>query len=283
MDRTRLTRFGMIILAAFAIAACGSAPEVVAESDTTVRASNESSLPTSEAPTTTSRPATSTSAEATTTSTESTLAGDPVPLESVVGGTIRGEGWLVEPGVYTRSLGDLELQFSITEPVVYFGYEGVVFGPDTSSPTQDLFVLTEFVGVIPPERAGEHADHEPIVPLYTEPVPENLGSWLDSVTQLEVSASADLNAPNVEGSYWEVEVDGEGATFHCGFGSCVSALVHETSGVFVLFEDGLFRIWQLQGESDGVFGFLQSSKATYAEMTEMAEMIFQGMTVTPAS
>ena len=279
MTGTTTMRIGTLVFAAAVATACGGDPGTSAQTDTTADTRTSTSPPASIAPTTTVVQSSTTSVEAVTTTVGTTDATEAVPLDSVVGGTIRGEGWLVEPGLYTTSLGDRELLLSITEPVVYFGYQGVVFGPDTNSPNQDLFVLNEFVGVIPPERVGEHADHDPIVPPYTEPVPDDLGSWLSSVSQLVSSDRQELTTPNIEGAYWDVRVDGEGDTFHCGFGSCIGSLVQEVAGVFVLFKDSSFRLWQLDGEADGMYGFLQSDDDSFEEVTALADMILDGLTV----
>lgn len=272
----------LLIAMSVLVAACGSASnesDALANSTSSVATTAETiAATTSTIPPTTS----TTSVVATSTTSEAVLNDEVIPLEDVVGGTIRGEGWLVEPGRYTTVLGTHRYTFEVTEPVVYLDSDlRITFTPDTSSSTPEMFVLTHFVGVIPPDSTGEHAPHDPVVPTYTEPLPASLGTWLDKVPQFLPGDQMDLTLEaGVTARAWDVDVDGStGGTFHCHFGDCVAALVQETEGVYVLFEDHRFRLWQLTGVGDGVYGFMQSRVSAFDEMVGLTDMLLNGMTI----
>ena len=213
---------------------------------------------------------------------------EPVPLESVVGGSIRGNGWLVEPGRYTTDFGSHRFTFTITEPVVWIESNArITFRAPNGAEGEDLFVLTNYAGVIPPERASEHAPHHPLVPTYAEAMPENLGDWMTSVGQLTPGEQMDLvGEGGVEAMAWDVAVDiSNGGGFDCprGNGECVSGLANADEGVYIFWEGSSFRLWQFGGTAEGVYGFLQSRTTAFEDTVGLADMIIQGMTVEPAA
>ncbi len=268
---------------ALAIAACGGQATSADEAGASESAAAEATSTTVAPQTTTTQMSTSTTSTVPQTTTSVSIDKDNVvPLASVVGGTIRGEGWLVEPGRYTTEMGNRVFTFTIPKPVVYFDSDvRITFGPDTSSDVPDLFALTEFVGVIPPELVGEHAPHDPVIPTYSIPVPESLGTWLTSVPQLSTGNEIELTTETgFGGSAWDVEVsDPSIGTFHCSFGDCIGSLVQESEGVWVLFDAARFRLWQMSGEAAGLYGFLQSRPDTFTDMVSLAETILSDIEI----
>lgn len=230
-------------------------------------------------PTTTS--STTVTTISSTTSTSVHVSDDPKPLDSVVGGTPRGEGWLVEPGTYTSQLGAHAYTFRITEPVVYFPSDvRITFGPPNSIERFDMIVFMNLEGVIPAAEAGHHADHDPVVPEYTVPTPERLDDWVRSVPQLVLGAEQEYAFDGYPARAWDVTVDESTTdTFDCPWGACVSAWVHETEGVYVLFKEGQFRLWQFDGDAQGVYGFLQSRDSSFAATVALAEMLLEDLII----
>lgn len=261
------------VMALLAVSCGGTTqPEEEAEPTTTVAAptTTSSSPPTTLAPTTTTLPPTTTT----------TVTAQP--LEDVVGGTASDGGWRVEPGVYVASLADMTVILNISEPVTYLESTGRVdFGPETivSSGVPNWISLNAFVGVIPPDQAGVHAPHEPLVPDYTAALPDDLGAYLDTIPHMVVDEAEPVEGNGFRARAWNITVDPtQGNTFSCFLGDCVSVLVSESGGVFVFGSDAAARVWEFEGVGNGVYGFLVSRPDDFDDNVAVAEMIFSGLT-----
>lgn len=272
MRRTFAVVAVMVLLAA----SCGGTaqPEQEAEPTTTVAAPTTTSPPTTLALTTTTLPPTTTT----------TVAAQP--LESVVGGTASDGGWRVEPGIYVASLADMTVILNISEPITYLESTGRLdFGPETivSSGVPNWISLNTFVGVIPPDQAGVHAPHEPLVPDYTAALPDDVGAYLDTIPHLVVEKADPVEGSGFTAQAWDITVDPtQGNTFSCFLGDCVSVLVSESGGVFVFGSEAAARVWEFEGVGDGVYGFLVSRPDDFEDNLAVAEMIFSGLTFDPS-
>ena len=254
---------------ALVTAACGGVTpsEPAVESDTTSTVAPTTSTSTSAQ--------TSTTAAPTSTTTEPTLS-----LESVVGGTASGAGWLVEPGTYETAFEDQPVLIDVTEPVTYFESEGRLdFGQQVvDGNVPDWVSLTKFAGVIPVDQASQHAHHDPVVPVYTAELPEDLGAYLETVPALIVEDAGAIHGDGFTARAWNVTVDSsQGDTFSCFVGDCVGILVHEFGGVFVFGDDSSHRVWQLDEDGAGVYGYLLSRPETFEEAVALAEMLLSNL------
>ena len=266
----RTSSAALLIATTVVIAACGADSVSVDPSTTT----SSTQAPTTMADTTTTTTtSTTTTTMATTTTTRST---EVLDLESVVGGTLSGAGWLVDPGFYRTTLGEHELTLDIAEPVTYIDFlESMFFlGPRGTMMTGGKLGIVSTVGVIPASRVGEHPPHDPIVPTYAEPVPDELETWIQDVEQFVLS-----EIDTSMGRAWKITIDPSAGSFQCHDGNCVATLVTE-SGVLVMGDEGwTYGLWELEG-SAGLYGYLET-RGDLDPIVELAESLFQGMTVEP--
>ena len=197
-------------------------------------------------------------------------------ITTMVGGRISGDGWWVEPGTYSADLAGTSLRVGITGPAAYLPFDGsVTFGlPGTGGAESDLVDFTTFVGIIAPDFAGIHPDHDKTVPDETTPIPENLTAWFDAVPQVQIEAMSEITGPSATGFVWDIKIDDTGGqTFPCQFGNCIASLVSETWGPYVMGTGAQFRIWQFTGDGEGIFGFMQAHPARYDETSALADML----------
>ncbi len=281
MGETRINyrnRRRPLILAAVVLvaAACGgdtAAPAVAPESDASTTAAPTT---TTAAPSTTAPPTTTTTSTTTTTTTTTAVPQTIQDLADVAAGDRPDGGWPIEAGVYGGSGLAAMPAFTVDEPLALYDYEPIVdFGRREAASQARVFFL-EPVGVMPPAEIGTHPEHEPIVPINTEPIPHNLDDWLSAAAQVIVRETGDTNVGGAPARYWDLEVDSAaGETFDCGSGrdACVAFLVDATFGPFVLWEGFRFRVWELTGPGEGVWAFVQSASAQYADTVALAEAL----------
>ncbi|MEA1904079.1 MAG: hypothetical protein U9N56_11220 [Actinomycetota bacterium] len=270
--RTQTTTFTAIL--ALVLAACAGA---AAETDTPTTSPGQVPTTAAEiaATTTTTLPTTTSSpSEAT------TIPNNPaeiVDLQGVVGRSISSEGWLVEPGRYAETLETVSLQLNITEPLSYF--ETLMFGrTGTRYELFEVVVLTDFAGIIPADRVAIHPVHGVIVPDYTVALPDDLSDWLESVPQLEVENAGEVVGNDFTARAWDIRVDAsQGETFECQFGNCVATFVHGSDGTHVVGDEFQFRVREFKGAGSGVYGFMQSSSASFDDTLAIAEMLFNDL------
>jgi len=259
---------------ALVVVSCGGAAEPVEESASTTSPPSTVASPTTTVPPTTTTPPPS--------STTTTMMAAQ-PLEDVLGVTASGSGWHVEPGTYSGAIGDVTVTIDISQPVTYFESSGRLdFGPETivDSTVPDWVSLNQFVGVIPPEKAGEHAPHEVVVPDYTVDLPDDLGPYLESIPHLVVEEAESIQGIGFTAKSWNVTVDpSQGDTFSCFLGSCVSVLVSESGGVFVFGSDASARVWQFDGDGESIYGYLQSRPGSFEDTVAVAEMLIAGLAI----
>lgn len=260
---------------ALVVASCGGATEAEEDSvETTVAVSTNPSITT-----TTTGPTTTTEPPPPSTATTTVPA---QPLEDVVGATAANAGgWRVEPGTYAATFDGWSVTLEVTQPVTYLEGEGRLdFGPEqmAESGVPEWLRLGTFVGVIPPEQAGVHAPHDPVVPDYTAGLPDDLGSYLATVPQLLTEEADQVEGDGFTARAWNVSVDpAQGDTFSCFLGSCVSILVSDFGGVYVFGSEAAARVWQFDGAGDGVYGYLQSRPDTFEDTVAIAEMLFENL------
>jgi len=265
----RTSSAGLLIATMVVIAACGGDGVSV---DASTTSSTQATTTTVDTTTTTTPTTTTTMATTTTRSTE------VVDLETVVGGTLSGAGWLVEPGFFRTTLGEHELIFDVTEQLTYIDFTEsmLFFGAPGAMMTSGKIGIVSTEGVIPADRVGEHAPHDPIVPTYTEPVPNELGTWIEDVEQF-VWSEIDTSI----GRAWEITIDPSAGSFQCHDGNCVSTLVTE-SGVLVMGDDGwTYGLWELEGSAGGLYGYLEA-RGELDPVVELAEAIFGDLRVQTA-
>ncbi len=203
-------------------------------------------------------------------------------IEDVVGETSADSGgWLVVPGRYEAEFDGFQVEFEVTRPIRYLEGEGrldFAVEPKSESDLPEWLRLGTFVGVIPPEMAEVHAPHEPAVPSYTADLPNDLGTYLETVPQLVVEEAGQIEGQDFIARAWDVSVDpAQGDTFPCFLGSCVSVLVSEFGGVYVFGSSAKARVWQLDGAGEGVYGYLQSAPEAFDDTVAMAAMILEDL------
>jgi len=272
----------------FASACGGSATDTTVA--TTAPAAAAGDPVTTTAPPSTTTLATTTTTETTTTTTatvsSTTMAvedAELIDLESVIDGTRAGAGWLVEPGTYVSDILSRTIMLRTTESVMYVPSDGwLTFGEvDVVWEQLDIAIFSELVGVLPAGEVGAHPDHDPKIPEITEPLPDDLGEWLDVVPQLVVF---DRGAGMVDGEpamYWDVEVDATlGDTFPCQFRNCVATVV-DAQGFFVMGDAARFRIWQLSGNGEGLYVWVQAVPSAWEATIDLSNELLEGLTISP--
>lgn len=266
---------------ALVVASCGGSTEAGEDSvETTVAiTSDPSTTSATTGPTTTTDESTTTEPPPPSTTTTTLLA---QPLEDVVGATAANAGgWRVEPGRYVAAFDEWNVTLEIVQPVTYLEGEGRLdFGPEqmVESGVPEWVRLGTFVGVVPPAQAGVHAPHDPVVPTYTADLPDDLGSYLETVPQLVANETDQVEGDGFTARAWNVSVDpAQGETFPCFLGSCVSVLVSEFGGVYVFGSEAAARVWQFEGDGEGVYGYLQSRPDTFEDTVAIAEMLFENL------
>jgi len=258
----------------------GADPEAAETVATTTTSATEFTT-TSQPPTTTSQ-ATTTSPPAETETTTETISTEP--LEGVIGGTASGAGWAVDPGTYSTTFDGRSVILDIEEAVTYLEGDGRLdfteLDPVRTGAPEWLRIGT-FVGVIPPGDAGRHADHDPIVPEYTAELPDDLGTYLKTIAQLGVEEAGRIEGNGFSATAWDITVDpSQGSTFQCFLGDCVSVLVSEYGGVYVFGDDASARVWEFDGDGDGVYGYMQSDPDRFEGTVALAEMLIENMQFT---
>ena len=179
MSSIRLSSSIAAVAVALLVAACGgaaaepaattsAAPATAAPSTTTTTVTSTTAAPTTAAPTTTAP----TTTEAPTTTTTQPIGELPL-VESVVGGTASGDGWLVEPGTYTSEEMTLPTRLDLAEQVAFIDGGDLTFGrPGVTFSQLDMVFFFTPVGITPAAVAGIHPDHDPLIP-------ENTRRWLE--------------------------------------------------------------------------------------------------------
>jgi hypothetical protein len=277
-DKRAWTALGLVSLL---VVGCGdeATDQGPAETQTTTSTTLTESTTTSQPTTTTSQVTTTTAAPETETTAGQAISAEP--LEDVIGGTVSGAGWAVEPGTYSAAFDGQIVILGIEEPVTYLEGDGRLdftpFDPVRSG-APEWVMLGTFVGVIPPEEAGRHADHEPIVPEYTAEIPDDLGAYLRMIPQLEVEEAGQIEGDGFSARAWDIAVDpSQGSTFQCFLGDCVSVLVSEYGGVYVFGDAASARVWEFEGDGDGVYAYMQSDPDKFEGTVALAEMLFDDM------
>lgn len=271
----RTTWAALCVIGLLAVGCGGEVSQEPAGTQATTNTTVTESTTTSQAPTTTTDSSTETTAD------------QPIsaePLEGVIGGTASGAGWAVEPGTYSATFDGRSVILDIDEAITYLEGQGRLdfteLGPvRTGAP--EWVMLGTFVGVVPPEEAGRHAPHDPVVPAYTAALPDDLGGFLGTIAQLRVQDAGQLEGDGFTARAWDIVVDPSlGTTFQCFLGDCVSVLVSEYGGVYVFGDDASARVWQFEGNGDGVYAYMQSDPDKFEGTVDLAEMIFENMRFT---
>ena len=105
-------------------------------------------------------------------------------------------------------------------------------------------LVTAAVGVMPPEQAGIHQPHEPAIPETVVAVPDDLGSWLTSIEQIELLDSTPIELAGGPATVHEFSVREDSQTFDCNRPNPCVGLISSTNGVHV-FQVGLtFRLYE---------------------------------------
>ncbi len=282
MSLVRFDRLVLVIAVVLIVAACGGA--AADEPATTATAPAATAPPaTTAAPTTTAAATTTTTTTAapstTTTTTTTTTTLPPVadlPLvEDAVGDKPSGDGWLVEPGIYTSDHVGVPIRLEIAEQVALVGDRSLTFGrPYVRTAQPNMMFLFTPAGIMPADVVGTHPDHDPLIPVNTQEMPEDLEAWFDSVPQIVILAS-DAG----EGwRSWDVTVDASaGDTYNCGWGNCVATFVSSAFGPIALWDTFDFRIWEFTGAGEGLIGFMQSDPLAADTTAALAEMLVGGL------
>lgn len=265
-------------IALLLVVSCGEVSNQGGSADQPLQTSSTNESAATSQPTTTHATTTSTAAERTTTA-ESSISAEP--LESVIGGTASGPGWAVEPGTYEGRFDGRSVILEIEEPITLLEGEGRLdftqLNPVQAGVPEWVMIGT-FVGVIPAEEAGRHADHDQVVPEYTIDLPDDLGDHLATIEQLQVEEAGQIQVEGFTARAWDVAVDPSlGSTFSCFLGDCVSVLVSDYGGVYVFGDDAAARVWQLEGDGSGVYAYLQSDPENFEATVRLAEMLLENM------
>lgn len=280
-------RFGrLVVLVVFVLltAACGdgdtettTAAPTTAVPATTAAPPSTTQPTTTDVPTTTTTTTTTTAAPATTAPTTTLQPIAELPLvEDAVGGTPSGDGWLVDPGVYTSDHVGVPIRLEITDQVALVGDRSLSIGrPYVRFSKPDMMFFFTPVGIMPADVVGIHPPHDSLIPVNMQEMPDDLQAWFDSIPQIVI-----LDSEEGEGwRSWDVMVDASaGQTFDdCGRGNCVATFVSSAFGPILLWDTADFRIWEFNGAGDGLIGFMQSDPSTVDTTTALAEMLLDGL------
>lgn len=266
------------VLTALVIAACGGADSEPEESTSTFATIAIASTSTTEA-TNTTTPSTTSSTEAATT----TTAMEARSLTDLEGGTANGVGWLAEPGVYEFELEGRTVRIDLAKPFTFVPTGPILTLapadiPDTGFQI-NLFSLTGWAGVIPAEQTGIHPPHDPTVPEFTQPIPDSLADWIDTVPQMVSQPGPNYAGEGYSAMSWDISIDPTaGETFACDYGDCVGVLAHEDAGVFVMGDDFGFRLWQFEGAGD-LLGFGQAPLDGLEQAEAFYQMVLDGLSI----
>ncbi len=289
LEMIRSSLFVGLVVMALVAGACGSSAsetvtgaEVATSAPTTDSPATTVETTTTEATTTTAAP-TTTAPTTTSSPTTTTTLVPATPLEGAAGGTSNLNGWVVDPGRYSTDRIGIPVELTFDEAVTWFDGDGLieVGRSNVSGDQNDVVVIVAPVGIIPATEIGVHPPHDPIVPVNTEPFPEDLGDWFADTSQLIVADSGQIDAASGSAKWWDVDLDvSAGDTFRCYLGNCVANLVHPKWGAFVFGDEKRFRLYQMSGAVADVIVFVQAGSEAFDDTVELSESIVATMVVT---
>lgn len=231
------------------LASCGSTPDGEEQADAAAsNQSNESSPQTSgsaDATTPTTESSTTTAPPSTVSTTEAP-AQEPTELATVldVGGGARELAADLYVDQALTSIGQLDLVESID---VLFYEDSILITRDASLDDEvlgEVIFMAPF-GVMPPEQAGIHQPHEPPVPDTAVPVPDDLGAWLESIEQVEITSTGSVDVAAGSATWYDFIVSDGAQTFDCGFHPTCIGLVAMPGGVWVYLTGEQYRLYQV--------------------------------------
>lgn len=282
MKRKRAAR--VTVAMALVLAACGGGeadpPEETSAAAPTTTAAPATTVATTAAPETTP-PTTEGTAPPTTEATTTTTTEAPRELECPADGAAVGDGCLVEAGRYVTDRAGTPLVFDLTEPVGWVELEDLVLFQHPELSEQDIVAVAGFVGIISAGEIGTHPPHDPPIPVNTVDIPADMGDWFAEAAQVVVDGSGEVPLASGSVPYWDISVDtAAGDTFSCFLGDCVANFVPgDGNGAWVFSGSYSFRIYQLNGEMEGLFAFVQAHPENFEAVTSLSELVVGGMSI----
>jgi hypothetical protein len=257
-------------LAAVAIlltSACGSSSttEGDAGSDTVAQTSASS--------------ATSSTLQPPATTSESTGATTTQPLPPVVD-LAEGRGSVLQEGIHRALPLGSGVGLSVSGPVeMRFHSDDVLALARPDWPEDSIsgvgFFLVE--GVIPAAEAGIHQPDDLPIPLVTEPTPDDLGTWLESIAQVKITDTGVVSALDGSGEWVAFEIDPNGGeTFSCPSGTACVGLVVGTEGVFAFVPGEQYRMYRFDS-LPRILAWERADAESTSEVNELMVELIDGL------